>query len=210
MNKINWHKLPTEEKANVLTHGFGILAGLALTPFLIYRATGIPLQLFGVLIFSLSLLAVYTSSTIYHSVQSERMKFAWRKIDHISIYFLIAGTHTPFLLLFLNNSTGIIYLWILWGLVLLGILYKLFFFDRWEWLSLVLYLGMGWMAAFTLPLMLKVIPMASFNWIIVGGICYTLGVFFYAFKRIPYNHAIWHLFVLGGSSGHYVAVWMAL
>lgn len=205
-----WALLPKDEKANVLTHALGLVLGLIVGPWMIWRAGGVSLHLWGVTIFILSLLAVYTSSTVYHSLLSEKHKFIWRKIDHICIYFLIAGTHTPFLLIYLPNSSGLFYLAILWGLVLFGIAYKVFFFDKWEWFSLALYLGMGWMAVFTLPPMLQDMPAISLHWIIFGGACYTLGVFFYSFHRLPYHHAIWHVFVLGGSTGHFMGVWMAL
>jgi len=202
--------LDPEEKANTLTHAFGLLVGLVISPFILYRAQGSPPQFWGVLVFMLSLLAVYLSSTLYHSTQSERWKFFLRKVDHICIYFLIAGTHTPFLLIYLPNSQGYTYLAILWGLVLFGIIYKLFFFGKWEWFSLTLYLGMGWMAVFTLPPMLDELPASSLHWIIFGGVAYTAGVFFYARPSLKYHHAIWHIFVLLGSAGHFMGVWQAL
>lgn len=202
--------LEPDEKANVLTHALGLLLGLILTPFILNRAQAVPSQFWGVVVFMLSLLAVYASSTIYHSARNERSKYLLRKLDHICIYFLIAGTHTPFLLIYLPNTQGYTYLAILWGLVVFGIFYKLFFFDKWEWFSLALYLGMGWMAIFTLPPMLDQMPSSSLYWIIFGGISYTVGVYFYARSSIKYNHAVWHLFVIGGSVGHFMGVWEAL
>lgn len=203
-------ELAAEEKVNTLTHAFGLLLGLVLAPFILYKARLMPAHFWGVTVFMLSLLAVYLSSTLYHSAKTARWKFLLRKVDHICIYFLIAGTHTPFLLIYLPNSEGYLYLAILWGLVLFGIAYKLLFFGKWEWFSLALYLGMGWMAIFTLPPMLDQMPASSLNWIIFGGIAYTTGVFFYARHSLKYHHAIWHVFVLAGSTGHFMAVWGAL
>lgn len=202
--------LDIEEKANILTHTFGLLLGLIVAPFILYKAKNVPAHFWGVMVFMLSLIAVYLSSTLYHSARAERRRFVLRKVDHICIYFLIAGTHTPFLLIYLPNSQGYLYLAILWGLVLFGICYKLFFFGKWEWFSLALYLAMGWMAIFTVPPMLDQMPNTSLNWIIFGGIAYTVGVFFYARHSLKYHHAIWHVFVLAGSAGHFMAVWAAL
>ena len=201
-------ELSSEEIANALTHGIGILLGLVGVPLLMAfgAASGDWNLMLGLAVFSFSLLLVYVTSTIYHSVITRRLKQVFRRLDHISIYFLIAGTHTPFLLYYLPNATGLFFLGILWGMVALGIIYKLFFFGRLEILSVLFYLGMGWMAVFTIPPMLQQMSDTCLYWIIGGGVSYTVGVAFYLWERLPYHHAVWHLFVIGGTFGHYMAL----
>jgi hemolysin III len=198
-----------QELANAITHGFGLLLGLFAVPALLidkYEVADSQLW-WGLAIFGCSLLLVYTTSTLYHSVAQPRIKHSLRIADHISIYLLIAGTHTPFLLYYLPGSY---YLIIIWSLVVIGTFYKLFFFDRWEWLSIVLYLGMGWMGVLTVPYMMEVMPEATLNGIVIGGVSYTIGVVFYAWRKLPYHHAIWHLFVIGGTAAHFWAIWAML
>lgn len=197
-----------EERASALTHGFGTLLCLIGIPVLLFLGAqkGTWYEVLGLGIFSFSLLLVYVTSTIYHSVSTPQLKYKFQIADHISIYFLIAGTHTPFLLYYLNNETGYFYLALLWGLVLIGLIYKLFFFDKWRVFSLLFYIALGWMAVFTLPLMIDQMATECFFWIAVGGAFYTLGVFFFIWEKLPYHHAIWHLFVIGGSLGHYFAL----
>lgn len=195
-----------QELANAYTHGFGFLLGLTGVPaLLISTYEGVESRLWwGLMVFGLSLLLVYATSTLYHSASNPRLKHGLRVADHISIYFLIAGTHTPFLLHYLPNSW---FLTIIWCLVLGGIIYKLFFFDRWEWLSVAFYLGMGWMGVLTIPFMAEAMPDSTFNGILLGGLFYTIGVVFYAWRRLPYHHAIWHIFVIGGTAAHFWAIW---
>ncbi len=198
------------ERANALTHGLGLALGLAGVPLLLYySATNAiaPGQWRSLLVFGLSLLLVYATSTIYHSVYNPRLKHICQRVDHISIYFLIAGTHTPFLAYYMPDATGKFYLSIIWGMAALGFLYKLFFFGRWQWLSLSLYLIMGWMAVLTIPNMMELMPPATLNGVVFGGLSYTIGVIFFAWRSLPYHHAIWHLFVIGGSLGHFWAIW---
>lgn len=198
-----------EELASAITHGLGLLLGLFAVPALLidkYEVAGSRLW-WGLAIFGLSILLVYATSTLYHSVVEPRIKYVLRVADHICIYFLIAGTHTPLLLYYLPDS---LYLGAIWTLVAVGTFYKLFFFDRWEWLSVALYLGMGWMGVLTLPYMLDLMPAATLNGIVIGGVSYTLGVIFYAWQRLPYHHAIWHLFVIGGTAAHFWAIWEML
>ena len=210
MNKSLTLNHRSQELANTLTHAAGIVLALVGVPLLlrwaVERGAGWT-QLLGLGIFGFALLAVYTSSTIYHLVPPGQWKHLMRRIDHIAIYFLIAGTHTPFLVYYLNNGTGLFYLGILWGMVALGVLYKCFLFDRMEWLSVIFYLGMGWMAIFTLPPMTHVMSETCLWWVVAGGLFYTAGVLFYVWKRLPYHHAIWHMFGLGGSTAHFMAVW---
>ena len=153
------------------------------------------------------MLLVYFTSTLYHSVHEPRWKYLWRKADHISIFFLIAGTHTPFLVYCFPEESGLFYLYLIWGMAVAGLFYKLFFFARWEWLSLAFYLVMGWLGAFTIPQAMGSMPESTLNGIIAGGIFYTVGVVFFTWHKLPYHHAIWHLFVIAGSIAHFWAIW---
>ncbi|MEO1624726.1 MAG: hemolysin III family protein [Bacteroidota bacterium] len=201
-----------QERANTITHAIGILLTLISIPFLLYQA--LPLlsaaQLTGLLLFGLSLLMVYSTSTAYHAATQLRLKWLLRKADHICIYFLTAGTHTPFVLLYLNNFWGYVYLASLWTLVLIGIFYKVFFFGRWPKLSLAYYLLLGWMAILIFKPLMDQMPLSGLVWLLLGGVSYTVGTIFYANERLKYSHAIWHLFVLGGSAGHYIALFASV
>lgn len=198
-----------EELVNIWTHGFGILITLLGIPFLLRSGikTGDFSFLFGLSVFCFSLLAVYISSTFYHYVEHPGLKYKLQIIDHITIYFLIAGTHTPLLLYYLNNSTGWFYLYLLWGMVGVGTFYKLFFFGKYPIFSVLFYLVMGWMAVFTVPPMLQQMGNQTLFWIAIGGFFYTTGTIFFLWEKLPFNHGIWHLFVLGGSLGHFMALW---
>lgn len=194
-----------EELANVYTHALGVLLGLVGTYQMLAIAS--PKGWWSALVFCLSALLLYGASTIYHSVEPPALKYLWQRLDHIGIYFLIAGSHTPFLYLLLSQSMAFFYLVLLWGLAVLGTLYKIFFFGRWPWLSLATYVGMGWLGALTLPVMAPQLSMLAYYSIIGGGLAYTIGVFFFIWHRLPYHHAIWHLFVLLGTGLHFLAVW---
>ena len=198
-----------EERANAWTHGLGLVLFLFGVSILLYttagRADSTPW--WSLWVYGASLLLVYGLSTLYHSVRHPRLKYICQIADHISIYFLIAGTHTPFLAFYPLDGVSRIFLIILWSMVAAGVVYKLFFFARWEWLSLTMYLVMGWMAVITIPQMMELMPAATLYGIALGGLSYTLGVVFYAWRRLPYHHAIWHLFVIGGSVAHFWAIW---
>lgn len=198
-----------QERANAWTHGLGLALGVLGVPLLLYysAATSSTYHWWSLALFGFSLLLVYFTSTLYHSVHEPRWKYVCRKADHISIYFLIAGTHTPFLVYCLPEGAGRWYLCLVWGMVLAGLLYKLFFFGRWEWLSVAFYLAMGWMGVITIPQAMEAMPEAALAGVILGGLSYTAGVIFYAWQKLPYHHAIWHLFVIGGSVGHFWAIW---
>ncbi len=198
-----------EETANVVTHGFGLLLFLVLVPALISKGT-MHLNtsgLFGLIIFSFSIGMVYAASTAYHVVEEPKLKFTWQVIDHISIYFLIAGTYTPFILMFMQNSKGYLFIAVLWIMVLLGIIYKTFYFGTRPLLSVLYYLIMGWMALLIIEPLTAGMGLDSLYWLLGGGAFYTTGVIFYLWEKLPYNHAIWHLFVIAGSLGHYLAVY---
>lgn len=202
------------ERANALTHGFGFIMSLIATYFLAKKgiALGDDQVFWGLTIFGASLCFLYLASTLYHSIPFDKpeQKAILRRVDHIAIYFLIAGTHTPFLLLFLSPDKAILYLSIIWGMVLLGTVYKLFFFDRWSWFSTVFYVIMGWSGVVTIPQMTDTLSQTSIMWVLIGGLFYSGGVFFYVREKMKWHHVIWHLFVLAGSAGHFVGVWLSV
>lgn len=197
-----------EELANSITHGVGIALSLAAIVILVALASREG-DLWKILSFSIyggSLILLYTASTLYHSFTDQKVKHYLKIFDHSAIYLLIAGTYTPFMLVLLRDSIGWVLFGIVWSLALLGIVFKLFFVGRFKILSTLIYLLMGWMVAFAFKPMIDNIPEGGLSWLLAGGICYSLGVVFYLWKKIPYHHAIWHLFVLGGSICHFFAV----
>ena len=201
-----------EEKANILTHGIGILASLAGFACLIFHAQvkGDQWHLISFIIFGISLIAMYTSSTLYHSVSGEKAKKYLRKLDHSIIYVLIAGTYTPFLLTNLRGTTGWIMFAVVWAFAAVGIIIKLATQIKSKWVSAIIYLVMGWLAVFIARSMFNNLSTISVVFLVAGGLFYSLGVIFYVWKRLPYHHAIWHFFVLGGSICHYFSVYYIL
>ena len=165
------------------------------------------LPFFSVIVFALGILLVYSFSTLYHWVKNPSTKIIFKKLDHISIYFSIAGTYTPIIVKFLDKGTAFIFLSIMWSLVLIGTIYKIFFINSFKGLSVLLFLIMGWMLVFVLEPLMKVVPLSIFWWILAGGLSYTIGVYFYVKSKHYYYHTIWHLFVLLGSILHYIAVY---
>lgn len=201
-----------EERLNTWTHALGILLAIAAIPFLlpVARATGEPVLVAGVWVFAVSMLLLYTASTVYHSVHHPRWKALLQRLDHICIYLLIAGSNTPFVLRYLEGGILSTYLAVLWGLAVLGIFYKLFLFHRWKYFSLALYVLMGWMVVFVMPSLLREMSTVCFRWILIGGASYTIGVVFFVWEKLPYSHGVWHVFVLGGTLSHCIALYWAL
>lgn len=201
-----------EELANALSHGFGLVLGLIGIPFLLTKATenGGFSALIAALAFALGILMVYTSSTLYHAAKDQKLKNRLQVLDHIAIYFLIAGSYTPMVLAVLKPDKAILFLAILWGSVLVGTFFKLFFTGRFKILSVAIYLLMGWLAVFFIFDILEKISFQNLAWIGVGGLCYTIGVYFYMKSNRPYYHSIWHIFVLGGTISHFVAVYQVI
>jgi hemolysin III len=157
-------------------------------------------------IFGSTLVLMYMASTLFHSIPLPRAKHILRVIDHVSIYFLIAGTYTPFALVTLHGVWGWWMFGFTWGLALFGAVFKIFYTGRFEKLSLIIYLGMGWCMVVAIKPLLHALPTGGLLLILAGGLSYTGGVAFYVFERMRYHHAVWHVFVLGGSLFHYFAV----
>jgi len=201
-----------EEVANSISHGLGILFGVVSIPILIAFATlenNVP-AIVGSGIYGFSFLMLFTFSTLYHSIPQIEIKRIMKVMDHISIYFLIAGTYTPFVLILALNGRGIAILSVLWGLTFLGIAFKVLFVNRFKFLSLLIYLAMGWIVLVAPNLFFAKMPTPSMVLMFVGGGLYSLGVVFYVWKKLPYNHAIWHVFVLGGSVCHYIGILLCI
>ncbi len=201
-----------EENVNAITHGLGIILAVIAIPFLISKSTQNEdlLMVWGVSIFSFGMLAVYLSSTIYHSLREPKLKRVANIVDHISIFFLIGGTYTPLILHYIPRETATSFLAIQWSIILAGIILKLLFTGRYEWLSVALYIVLGWMLVFVIKPLIQTMPSEIFFWIIGGGVCYTFGVIFYALENKKYAHNIWHLFVLAGTIMHFAAVYKSL
>jgi len=196
-----------EEFWNSLTHFTGIILTLIGVPFLITQNSDLTkLELFSLLFFQFGLLFMYTSSTLYHYVQNIRIKKVLRVVDHISIYYLIAGSYAPVCLITLRDHSGIEIFLIIISLMLLGTLFKIFFTGKFEKLSLYLYLLMGWLIVIKIDELINLINFRGLLLVIVSGLLYTIGTYFYSSKTIKYSHSIWHLFVLGGSVTHYFFV----
>ena len=197
-----------EEFANSVTHGVGLGLSLAgLVALIILTALrGTVWHVVSCTIYGSTLVILYAASTLYHSIQSPRAKRVLRIIDHGAIYLLIAGTYTPFTLVNLRGWLGWTLFGVVWGLAALGIAFKVFHVDRFPIVSTLVYLSMGWLVVVAWKPVMSVIPLGGIALIAAGGIAYTAGVIFFAAHKIPYNHAIWHLFVLAGSIFHYAAV----
>ncbi len=199
---------PAEEMANTITHAVGIVLSLAALVILVFYASsqGDKWKIVSFSIYGTSLLVLYTASTLYHSFTAPKIKAYLKIFDHSAIYLLIAGTYTPFMLVLLRESIGWTVFAVIWFLAFLGVCFKLFFAHRFKILSTVIYLLMGWLIVFAFKPMLQYVPEGGLYWLLAGGLSYSLGVIFYLWKKMPYNHAVWHLFVLGGSICHFFAV----
>lgn len=196
-----------EEFWNAMTHGIGAVLTIPATLLLVQKAliSGSTIELISYIIFGISMFMLYLASTLYHSWPTHKVFF--KKMDHSSIFLLIAGTYTPIALIAINGKLGLILFVIEWGLALIGILLKQFLIHQFKALSLVVYIAMGWLAIFVYKPILEHITIAGFLTLLAGGISYTVGTYFYKNKKIPYNHAIWHVFVMGGSLCMYLTIY---
>lgn len=197
-----------EEIASALTHGLAAAAALVGGSVLITLAAvrGDAWQLAGAIVFGLCLLLLYLASTLYHAVRRPDAKARMKVLDHCAIYLLIAGTYTPFTLIALRGPWGWGLFAAVWTLALAGVAFKLFFTGRFRLLSTALYVAMGWIVLIALRPLLAAVDGWTFGWLLAGGVLYTLGTVFYHRPSLPYSHAVWHLFVVGGSVCHYIAV----
>ncbi len=197
-----------EEIANSITHGIGAGLSIAGLTLLVVLAAlyGDVWQVVSFSIYGATLIILYLASTLYHSLQNPQAKAILRRVDHAAIYLLIAGTYTPFLLVAIRGAWGWSMLVLVWGLALLGVAFKALFINRFQKLSLLTYIFMGWISVVILKEMLLNVPSIGLIYLAIGGVIYTVGIIFYVWKKLPYHHTIWHLFVLGGSIFHFLAI----
>ena len=199
--------LPVEDQASTLTSGAGLVAALVGGVILVaLAARGDGWQLVGASVFVATLLLLYLSSTLYHAATDPAARTRLKVFDHCSIYLLIAGTYTPFTLIALRGHVGWWLFAAIWSLAALGIVFKLFFTGRFKLVSTLVYVAMGWLAIVAIKPVLAALDDWTFGWMLAGGLVYTLGTVFYHRPSMRYSHAVWHLFVIGGSACHYVAV----
>jgi len=208
MNNDNTSRKIPVEKVNSLSHALGILFGIICMPVLIllaYKNQHLS-ALTGSVIYGFSFILLFTASTMYHGINQPKLKERLKILDHISIYFLIAGTYTPFILIYVNNTFGITLLAILWSLTLIGVFFKLYFTGRFELISTGIYVLMGWILFVGGKSFFKEMPAPVISLLAIGGVLYSMGVIFYLWKKYTYHHVIWHLFVLAAAVCHYIAI----
>ncbi len=200
-----------EEQLNTFTHAIGALLGIAGLVLLIIQKNTAPWSLFSVLVYGMSIIILFSASTLYHAAKTEKRKHYFRIVDHISIYLLIAGTYTPVLLLMLSDSKGWPLFYTVWGIAAFGVFLKLFFTGRFEVFSTLLYLIMGWLIVFDFSVLAERMHTNGLLYLFAGGLFYTVGIVFYAINKISYNHVIWHVFVLAGAISHFFMIlWYVL
>lgn len=198
-----------QEVANSLLHGAGLLlAALGLVVLVVLAArTGDAFKVVSMSVYGVTLVLMYASSTLYHSFRPGRARRVFRLLDHSCIYLLIAGTYTPFALVTLRGPWGWSLLGVIWALAALGIVYSALYIGRHPIRATLIYIAMGWLCMIALPVLLSRLPMPGFLWLLGGGVAYTLGTVFYGLdERVPFAHAVWHVFVLAGSAAHFVCI----
>ncbi|MCC4785072.1 hemolysin III family protein [Vibrio splendidus] len=200
-----------EERANAITHGLGVVLGVVGLILLLIRAFDYRadmLTITSMAVYGSSIILLFLASTLYHSITTEKTKRLLKTLDHCAIYLLIAGSYTPFLLVGLRTPLAMGLMAVIWGIALVGIIMKIAFVYRFKRLSLFIYLAMGWLSLIVVYQLAMNIDIGGLVLLAVGGVIYSLGVIFYVAKRIPYNHAIWHLFVLAGCACHFFAIYL--
>ncbi|OPH47306.1 hemolysin D [Paenibacillus ferrarius] len=197
-----------EEKANAISHGVGVLLSIVALIMLIIQASlhGNAWHIVSFSIFGTALVVLYTCSTLLHSITKPRLKDIFEILDHSAIYLLIAGSYTPYLLVTLRGPLGWSFFGIIWGLALVGIVLKIFYVKRFILISTLCYILMGWLIVIAFKPLYTHLPLGGIVWLVAGGLLYTFGSIFYVWRRVPYHHAIWHVFVLAGSACHFFSV----
>jgi len=199
---------PLEEKINIISHAVGFILSIVALVLLVARAIlyGNVWHVVSFSIFGASLIILYAASTFYHSAKKPELRNRLKVFDHASIYVLIAGSYTPFTLVILKGTIGWVIFGISWGLALTGIILKLFFTGKYNLISTIMYVLMGWVIVFAIKPLINNLPLEGLLWLIAGGISYTIGAILYSIKKIKFNHAIFHMFVLFGSFCHFMSV----
>jgi len=199
---------PIEERLNALSHGLGAILGVVGLILLLTYCNSSALEIFSVSVYGVSTIILFLASALYHSVTDENKKHYFRIVDHISIYLLIAGTYTPVTLITLIDSRGWLLFGLVWGIALIGTILKLFFTGKFGIISTLLYLVMGWLIVLDFTYLAEHLATNGLLLLFSGGLFYTIGIVFYAIHKIPYNHVIWHLFVLAGAICHFFMIFL--
>jgi hemolysin III len=199
-----------EEIAHSITHGIGMLLGIVALVLLVIKGISVNHTLYEVsmIIYSVSLIVLYGNSMLYHAFPEGKVKNVFERMDHSSVYLLIAGTYTPFCLLAIGGVTGLVMCSIQWGLAILGVVFKIMYIEKFVKIHVLIYLLMGWTIAFFAGTLFRAISPMGFVLLLAGGVCYSIGVLFFVFNWFKYHHFIWHLFVLAGSILHFFAIYI--
>ena len=207
VEKIKYYS-PIEEKINIISHAIGFILSIVALVLLVRHAYlhGNVWQIVSFSIFGASLIILYAASTFYHSAKKSELRNRLKIMDHASIYVLIAGTYTPFTLVTLKGTIGWVLFGISWGLAVTGIILKLFVTGKYDLISTIMYVLMGWVIVFAIKPLINNLPLEGLLWLFAGGISYTIGAIIYSIKKIKFNHAIFHMFVLFGSFCHFISV----
>jgi hemolysin III len=207
IEKIKYYS-PIEEKINIISHAIGFILSIVALVLLVRHAYlhGNVWPIVSFSIFGASLIILYAASAFYHSAKKSELRNRLKIMDHASIYVLIAGTYTPFTLVTLKGTIGWVLFGISWGLALTGISLKLFFTGKYDLISTIMYVLMGWVIVFAIKPLINNLPLEGLLWLFAGGISYTIGAIIYSIKKIKFNHAIFHMFVLFGSFCHFISV----
>ena len=199
---------PFEEQLNAWSHGAGAVLGIVGLVLLILYSDSGGLELFSVVVYGISIIILFSASALYHSVRNETKKHYFRIVDHISIYLLIAGTYTPVSLLTLSGGKGWLIFGLVWGIAVFGAILKLFFTGKFDIISTLLYLVMGWLIVIDFSNLTANMATAGLLLMFLGGLFYTVGIVFYVIRKMPFNHVIWHLFVLAGAICHFFMIFL--
>ncbi len=199
----------SEEKINIITHAIGLLLSIAALVLLIIHASsnGSARHIVSFTIFGASMILLYSASTLYHYSQTPNIRRKLNILDHASIYVLIAGTYTPFTLVTLKGALGWTIFGITWGIALVGVFLKLFYTGKYDKISTIAYVAMGWIIIFAVKPLIENLPLNGLYWLLAGGVFYTVGAVLYSIKKIKFNHAVFHIFVLLGSFSHFMAIY---
>lgn len=200
---------PEEEKLNVISHGFGFVLSILGLILLILRANelGEIVHLVSFSIFGASMILLYAASTFYHSAKDTRVRYRLNILDHASIYVLIAGTYTPFALVTISGFTGWLMFGVIWGMALAGMILKLFYTGRYQTISTIMYVVMGWIVVFAIKPLIDNLSFYGLIWLFTGGISYTLGAVLFSLDKLKFNHAIFHMLVLFGTFCHFLSIY---
>ena len=200
---------PREEKINAMSHTLGAVLAVIVGVLLLIKGSDLPRgQFLGLCVYALSMILLFSSSALYHFATDDTKRYWYKKLDHTAIYYLIAGTYTPFLSIAIPTTKAHYLLIALWEIAAIGTLFKLVFIHRFEKISLIAYLLMGWLAVLVMDDMQRFLSKPALTFLIIGGLSYTIGALFYALKKVRYTHAIWHIFVLIGAGSHFLSIYL--